>query len=121
MILAMLLGPHAAFLTMASVLAVQASFSPTAACSPWVQHLQSRLLFLFHRLSLVCRRIVGGSPSAGKNHDRRHAVLHRRPAAGSFCRRTRDGRLRDQRASLHPRSPSSCSRSTWPSASWRGW
>ena len=51
MILAILLGPYAAFLVMASVLTVQALFfADGGLLGPGMQHLQSRFLPLFHRL-----------------------------------------------------------------------
>lgn len=67
MILAMLLGPHAAFLTMASVLAVQALFFADGGLLALGCNIFNLGFFsCFIAYPLVCRRIVGGSPSAGR-------------------------------------------------------
>ncbi len=67
MILAMLLGPHAAFLTMASVLAVQALFFADGGLLALGCNIFNLGFFsCFVAYPLLCRRIVGENPSAGR-------------------------------------------------------
>ncbi|PKN32665.1 MAG: cobalamin biosynthesis protein CbiM [Deltaproteobacteria bacterium HGW-Deltaproteobacteria-19] len=67
MILAMLLGPHAAFLTMASVLAVQALFFADGGLLALGCNIFNLGFFpCFVAYPFLCRRIVGANPSAGR-------------------------------------------------------
>ncbi|NPU83911.1 MAG: cobalamin biosynthesis protein CbiM [Syntrophaceae bacterium] len=67
MILAMLLGPHAAFLTMASVLAVQALFFADGGLLALGCNIFNLGFFpCFVAYPLLCRKILGKNPTPGK-------------------------------------------------------
>lgn len=67
MILAMLLGPHAAFLTMASILAVQALFFADGGLLALGCNVFNMGFFpCFIAYPLICRKILGDNPTSGR-------------------------------------------------------
>ncbi len=120
LILAVLLGPYAAFLVMASVLGVQALFFADGGLLALGANIFNLGFFpAFIAFPFIYKLIVGDKPTTRPSADRWDPRGDRRSATRGVRSRARDHRLRHQRAAVHARSSRSCSRSTWRSASSR--
>ncbi len=106
MILAIILGPHAAFLVMASVLTVQALFFADGglAC-PRLQYLEPGVLSLLPRLSLHLQTIDRRQSKARAHPCRIHRERRCGPAARRLFRRHGDASVRQERTALRRLPP----------------
>ena len=101
LLLAVLLGPYAAFLTMASILTIQALFfrGRGPAC-PWLQYLQHGVFPLFRCFPLDLQKNCRKQPGAETNTCGRHGRLNYRPSIGGFRGCNGDGFFRYLRSAF---------------------
>ena len=122
LLLAILLGPYAAFLTIASVLVVQSLFFADGGILALGCNIFNLGFFpAFIAYPFIYRKIAGSQPGRTRLERCRHDCRGRRPADGGLFRGAGNRGLGHIFPAIFHLCRASCSRFTWPSVLLKAW